>query len=108
MLAGGDRIAPFFEFKSNRLVQWPNTAPYFPSYLDGYGKIPYAYFSSYKTSNGYNRYLAIANPYMPAPTPGADRPVSIGIIGTGNQGQADLSQMVKVAGVWFGLGYTTM
>src|SRR5437764_8106139 len=36
---------------------------------------------------------------MPAPTPGADRPVSLGIIGTGNQGQADLSQMVKVAGV---------
>jgi len=36
---------------------------------------------------------------MPSPTPGADRPVNIGIIGTGNQGQADLAQMVKVAGV---------
>src|SRR5262245_39025183 len=36
---------------------------------------------------------------IPAPTPGADRPVKVGIIGTGNQGQADLSRMVKVAGV---------
>jgi hypothetical protein len=69
MMAGGDRDAPFFGFKSNRLVQWPNTAPGFPSYLDGYGKTPYAYFSSYKAANGYNRYFGVANPYMPAPNP---------------------------------------
>jgi predicted dehydrogenase len=31
--------------------------------------------------------------------PGDTRPVTIGIIGTGNQGKADLKQMVKVAGV---------
>lgn len=36
---------------------------------------------------------------LPAPTPGADRPVNVGIIGSGNQGQADLSRMVKVFGV---------
>jgi general secretion pathway protein G len=64
--AGGDRIPPFFGgFKSNRLVQWPGTAPGFPSYIDGYGKTPYAYFSSYKTANGYNRYVYIPNPYLP-------------------------------------------
>jgi type II secretory pathway pseudopilin PulG len=66
---GGDRIAPFFEFKSNRLQQWQGTAPGFPSYLDGYGKTPYAYFSSYKVANGYNPYWGIANPYLPAPAP---------------------------------------
>src|SRR5688500_11765547 len=36
---------------------------------------------------------------MPKPTAGADRPVNIGIIGTGNQGQYDLQQMVQVKGV---------
>ncbi len=36
---------------------------------------------------------------QPQPTPGAGRPVNIGIIGTGSQGQADLKQMVKVSGV---------
>jgi type II secretory pathway pseudopilin PulG len=66
---GGDRVPPFFDFKSNRLVQWPNTAPLFPSYLDGYGKTPYAYFSSYKGANGYNRYASIPNPYLPPPNP---------------------------------------
>jgi type II secretory pathway pseudopilin PulG len=67
---GGDRVPPFFEFKSNRLVsqsQWAfntqggNTLLMsdFYSYLDGYGKFPYAYFSSYKTANGYNRYFSM-------------------------------------------------
>jgi predicted homoserine dehydrogenase-like protein len=36
---------------------------------------------------------------VPAPTPGADRPVNVGIIGAGNQGQADLKELVKVKGV---------
>jgi general secretion pathway protein G len=65
----GDINPPLFEFKSNRLTQWPNTAPGFPSYLDGYGKTPYAYFSSYKSANGYNRYAGIPNPYIPLPNP---------------------------------------
>jgi hypothetical protein len=79
-LGGADREPPFFEFKSNRLVQWipqppyvpPNTigtAPGYPSYLDGYGKTPYAYFSSYKTANGYNRYANYMNPYLNLNTP---------------------------------------
>jgi type II secretory pathway pseudopilin PulG len=70
---GGDRVAPFFEFKSNRLVplsQWAfNTQggnqlllSDFYAYLDGYGRTPYAYFSSYKTINGYNRYFSIVPP----------------------------------------------
>jgi len=57
----GDRVPPFFDFKSDRLRPWPGTAGLFPSYLDGYGKTPYAYFSSYKTANGYNRYIAFGN-----------------------------------------------
>jgi hypothetical protein len=79
-LGGADREPPFFEFKSNRLVQWipqppyvpPNTigtAPGYPSYLDGYGKTPYAYFSSYKTAKGYNRYANYMNPYLNLNTP---------------------------------------
>jgi hypothetical protein len=63
--AGTDRVPPFFDFKSNRLVVFPGTAPGYPSYLDAFGKSPYAYFSSYKTANGYNRYVYIANPYLP-------------------------------------------
>src|SRR5438876_457254 len=74
---GGDRIPPFFEFKSQRLKHWTppgqppgwdGTAPGFPSYIDGFGQTPYAYFSSYRTSesqlNGYNRYVNYSNPYL--------------------------------------------
>jgi prepilin-type N-terminal cleavage/methylation domain-containing protein len=50
---GGDTIAPFFEFDSSRLKRTPSN--YF-SYRDTYGTMPYVYFSSYKTRNGYNRY----------------------------------------------------
>jgi prepilin-type N-terminal cleavage/methylation domain-containing protein len=85
----GDRVAPFLEFKTNRLVQWGGTAPGYPSYLDGYGKsgfnaagvpiatfgAPYAYFSSYKTANGYNRYANYMNPYLPlSPAPAGCQP----------------------------------
>jgi type II secretory pathway pseudopilin PulG len=75
--SGGDRIPPMFEFKSNRLIHWTppgqppgwdGTAPGFPSYIDGYGQTPYAYFSSSRTSdgkaNGYNRYVNYSNPYL--------------------------------------------
>lgn len=70
-----ERIGPFYEFQPTRLVYSKpgNTpihpsAPFFLTYLDAYsssdgvGNIiqgaPYAYFSSYKTTNGYNRYAA--------------------------------------------------
>jgi len=54
-------IGPFYQFPRNRLNTnyasvWPSNA-YFPGYNDPFGT-PYAYFSSYKTSNGYNRYFA--------------------------------------------------
>jgi len=66
---------PFFEFTSSRLAVIPVAAYSNPSrpltylsYLDTYGVAdglgnyksgaPYAYFSSYKNTNGYNRYLA--------------------------------------------------
>ena len=49
-----DRIGPFYSFPSNRLSQVNGNG--FFSYNDPYGT-PYAYFSSYKTPNGYNRYF---------------------------------------------------
>jgi general secretion pathway protein G len=52
-----NRIGPFYEFKSNRLRDLRGNG-YF-SYLDGFGKSPYAYFSSYKSRNGYNRYFTV-------------------------------------------------
>ncbi len=64
---------PFFDFQSSRLVFMdvdPNVNPARPPFLsyldtyglsDGAGKLksgkPYAYFSSYKSANGYNRYF---------------------------------------------------
>jgi prepilin-type N-terminal cleavage/methylation domain-containing protein len=49
-----ERKPVFYEFKSSRLVSRPNG--YFV-YLDVYAQQPYAYFSSYKSRNGYNRYF---------------------------------------------------
>jgi prepilin-type N-terminal cleavage/methylation domain-containing protein len=62
---------PFFQFESKRLVMGANG---FYSYNDPYGT-PYAYFSSYKLANGYNRYgtsdcanLGVS-PYVQSTTP---------------------------------------
>jgi prepilin-type N-terminal cleavage/methylation domain-containing protein len=69
--------SPAYDFKPARLVVIPhssgvgNNAPFF-SYMDAYNKKDptrnqpsvFAYFSSYKTRNGYNRYFNSANaPY---------------------------------------------
>src|SRR5262249_38105214 len=48
-----NRIGPFAQFQSTRLVMGPSGAAFM--YNDPYGT-PYAFFSSYKTRNGYNRY----------------------------------------------------
>jgi prepilin-type N-terminal cleavage/methylation domain-containing protein len=74
------RIGPFFEFDSNRLVVLappPQNNPYSRStthlsYLDNYSSsdghgnwlygAPYLYFSSYKATNGYNRYYGTGTP----------------------------------------------
>jgi prepilin-type N-terminal cleavage/methylation domain-containing protein len=68
-LPGGDRIngGPFFQFPSNRLFSRPVVSPSkltsgaFFSFQDTFGKNLatsfYAYFSSYKAANGYNRYF---------------------------------------------------
>src|SRR5262249_52023555 len=66
-----DRIGPFFEFKSNRLGLLSNNQkqilnistanPPTLAYADPYGSLTYAYFSSYKTRNGYNRYFNAQN-----------------------------------------------
>ena len=54
--AAAPRKGPYFEFKPNRLQAWNNTPFY--AYLDAFGQAPYAYFSSYKTASGYERYHA--------------------------------------------------
>jgi general secretion pathway protein G len=58
---GGTGIGPFYEFSNSRLnSSRPNG---FFIYLDAFGKQPYAYFSSYKSRNNYNRYYnAQTNP----------------------------------------------
>jgi general secretion pathway protein G len=67
------RIGPFFEFDTNRLVALRASGPghHYYSYLDNYGLsdgfgkllagVPYLYFSSYKSRNGYNRYFSVDN-----------------------------------------------
>jgi prepilin-type N-terminal cleavage/methylation domain-containing protein len=59
----GSRVGPFFEFKTNRLVDPGRaTSPGYRVYIDAYGKLPFAYLSSYKTRNGYNRYYSATTP----------------------------------------------
>jgi general secretion pathway protein G len=51
----GDVVPPLFDFPSARLTLGPSGHAYV--FLDSYGTgMPYAYFSSYKSANGYNRY----------------------------------------------------
>jgi RNA polymerase sigma factor (sigma-70 family) len=60
--SAGQRRGPYYEFKSGRLVRGSNG---FFSYVDAFNKgSPYAYFSSYKTTNGYNRYGASDCPHL--------------------------------------------
>jgi type II secretory pathway pseudopilin PulG len=92
-----NRIGPFYEFKSNRLRDLRQNG-YF-SYLDGFGKMPYAYFSTYKNRNGYNPYYATLKnsdcnalqvwPYaMSTNTPARyQKPDSYQIISAGNDGK---------------------
>jgi prepilin-type N-terminal cleavage/methylation domain-containing protein len=65
------RKGPYFDFQANRLVQIPHLstnglANGYYSYQDGYqtsnpaSQSVYAYFSSYRNANGYNRYLPLA------------------------------------------------
>jgi prepilin-type N-terminal cleavage/methylation domain-containing protein len=85
---GGTRRGPFFEFKANRLLQKSQpvggnsgfTSNYnFFLYVDpftGNGQTPYAYFSSYKGANGYNRYAVnqTQNPVLTSQLLGSDCP----------------------------------
>jgi type II secretory pathway pseudopilin PulG len=51
-------VPPSFNFPSNRLIIRSGQTGGFFSFADPYGwGTPYAYFSSYKTANGYNRYF---------------------------------------------------
>ncbi len=64
----GGSIVKFYDFPRDRLrdlhqvttatgSETAGTGSGFWSFLDTYGKMPYAYFSSYKSENGYNRYF---------------------------------------------------
>jgi prepilin-type N-terminal cleavage/methylation domain-containing protein len=66
---GGSIIPPFFSFDSSRLRPGQaRTLGLFYHYLDPYGKKPFAYFSSYKTQNGYNHYGSTDCPNIAAGT----------------------------------------
>jgi general secretion pathway protein G len=96
------RTTPFFDFKSSRLfvrnptVFTPTGTPNFLSYMDGFNRQPYVYFSSYKTANGYNRYASTdcpslgppVSPYFEATSPSTRflRPDSFQIISAGPDG----------------------
>jgi len=54
---GGERKGPFYEFVSDRLKDLRGNGFY--SYIDGWDKLPYAYFSSYGKRNGYNRFYGL-------------------------------------------------
>jgi prepilin-type N-terminal cleavage/methylation domain-containing protein len=58
---GGSRLGPFYEFKSDRLIDPGRPASLgWPVYIDNYGgNMPYVYFSSYKARNGYARYYSL-------------------------------------------------
>jgi hypothetical protein len=87
---GGSRDNPFFEFQSNRLVFIRAGVPYY-SYLDPYGRsdglgtrisgAPYAYFSSYKSANNYNRYYTglPPAPNVPLLGPGVSDCATLGL-----------------------------
>jgi hypothetical protein len=61
-LLGGDRIGPFYEFKSARLYPRVTNIPFF-SYKNPHDAAqPYVYFSAYNRANGYPRYASLAPP----------------------------------------------
>ncbi len=110
---GGDRIGPFFNFESSRLKM--RSGQYF-SYRDGFGKNFYAYFSSYKKANGYNRYYASLRvsdcnslgvwPYAAAlgRTPRYQNPETFQIISAGADGKFGRGTVITSAGngIWMG------
>jgi hypothetical protein len=89
---GGRRVGPFFTFGPDRLRDLHGRG--FFSYLDCYGKQPYAYFSSFKFLNNYNRYGSTdcpslgVSPYAEAlaPDPRYLNPESFQIISAGADG----------------------
>jgi general secretion pathway protein G len=87
-LAGGTRYGPYFEFRADRLVRASNG---FFSYLDPYKKKPFAYFSSFRTTNGYTDMdcqpdLAPLKPYKDKTGLNYIRPDSYQIISAGPDG----------------------
>jgi hypothetical protein len=57
---GGERKGPYFAFDPGRLTDLKGNG--FFSCLDVFGKRPFAYFSSYRRRNGYNRYFGTRGP----------------------------------------------
>jgi prepilin-type N-terminal cleavage/methylation domain-containing protein len=72
-------MPPFYDFSSDRLHVNPAVNPptttttfIFFDYLDPYGKLPYAYFSAYKSANNYDRYSMDRSGASPAWTTFSD------------------------------------
>jgi prepilin-type N-terminal cleavage/methylation domain-containing protein len=82
-LPGADRIngGPFFQFAGDRLFSRGITSPSglssgsFFSFQDSFKRNYYAYFSSYKAANGYNRYFDY---YFAFPSPNGGAPYQTG------------------------------
>jgi general secretion pathway protein G len=78
--AKGSGVGPFHDFNPNRL-QVPPNKKFFPAYLDSYSPHPngitqyYAYFSSYKKDNGYNRYRTDGSLTFPTSGPASTAPI---------------------------------
>jgi prepilin-type N-terminal cleavage/methylation domain-containing protein len=97
-----NRIGPFYQFEGSRLVTSPTGNQVFV-YNDPYGT-PYAYFSSFKTRNGYNRYGTSPSdcqtlgpgllPYQDTATPTYYNPESVQIISAGG------NKLFGAGGVW--------
>ncbi|MCI0743543.1 MAG: prepilin-type N-terminal cleavage/methylation domain-containing protein [Gemmataceae bacterium] len=113
---GGDRVGPFFEFKSSRLKVRPTLDPaltpvthqaFFPSYYDNFDQQPYVYFFAGKKKNGYDlthaipglevmpyydQYRLVGTVYVPI---NYLNPTSFQIIGAGADGRfADAANTV--------------
>jgi prepilin-type N-terminal cleavage/methylation domain-containing protein len=103
--AGGPRLGPWYEFKTNRLVRGANG---YLSYTDPYSTNQvYAYFSSFNGQNGYNRYtISSANNTILSDC------ASLGVFpyqdGTGNYQKPDGFQIICAGkdGKFGGLGST--
>jgi hypothetical protein len=103
---GATIYGPYFEFQSHRLISRHGNPFY--SYLDGFGKQPYVYFSSGRKRNDYNRYGDSdcapfgVWPYAISlgPPPAYQNPNTYQIISSGRDGRFGRGSMLPNGRVW--------